>query len=230
MGMYTPREMAEKVTAFVSQGCGALKLKVGTTLEEDVERVARVREAVGPSVTLTVDFNQACSAKEAILRIEKMAPYGLALVEQPVKARDLKGMAFVRKSVSTRIMADESVNNISDAIQVIEAEAADVISLKLPKMGGFLKARKAAALCEAAGVEYLVGTTPGSRLVDAANVHLAASLRDLKLPCEIGEFERMSDDPCAGLEIVNGFLSPPNRPGLGVEIDLKRLGLAEHAT
>jgi muconate cycloisomerase len=136
-------------------------------------------------------------------------------------------MAIVKKSVGARIMADESVNTIEDAMRVIDAEAADVISLKLPKMGGLLKARKVAALCEAAGVEYLVGTTPGSRLVDAANVHLAASLKDLTLPCEIGEFERMADDPCAGLEIVDGFLSPPDRPGLGIEVDLKRLGLAE---
>jgi L-alanine-DL-glutamate epimerase-like enolase superfamily enzyme len=227
MGMYPPKEMAANVKPFVEKGCSALKLKVGTTLQEDVERVQRVREAVGPEVILAVDFNQACSVKQAIQRIEKMAPYDIALVEQPVKAGNISGMAIVKKSVGARIMADESVNTIEDAMRVIDAEAADVISLKLPKMGGLLKARKLAALCEAAGVEYLVGTTPGSRLVDAANVHLAASLRDLTLPCEIGEFERMGDDPCAGLEIVNGFLSPPNQPGLGIEADLKRLGLAE---
>jgi len=227
MGMYGPKEMAEKVKGIVEKGCSALKLKVGTTLQEDVERVQRVREAVGPGVTITVDFNQACSAKEAIQRIEKMEPYDVTLVEQPVKASDLKGMALVTKSVRPKIMADESVNTISEAMQIIETGAADVISLKFPKMGGLLKARKVAALCEAAGMEYLVGTTPGSRLADAANVHLAASLRNLTLPCEIGEFERMADDPCTGLEIVDGFLSPPPRPGLGVEVDLKKVGLAD---
>ncbi len=227
MGMYGPKEMAEKVKGFVERGCSALKLKVGTTLQEDVERVQRVRDAVGPSVTITVDFNQACSAKEAIRRIEKMEPYDVALVEQPVKANDLKGMAMVTKSVGPKIMADESVNSLAEAMQIIETGAADVISLKFPKMGGILKAKKVAVLCEAAGLEYLVGTTPGSRLADAANVHLAASLKDLTLPCEIGEFERMADDPCTGLEIVDGFLSPPPRPGLGVEVDLKRVGLAD---
>jgi L-alanine-DL-glutamate epimerase-like enolase superfamily enzyme len=226
MGMYSPKEMAEKVRGLVAEGCSALKLKVGTTLKDDVERVHRVREAVGPEVTLTVDFNQACSVKEAIHRIGKMEPYDIALVEQPVKAANVAGMAMVRKSVAPRIMADESVNTIDDAMRVIDAEAADVISLKLPKMGGLLKTRKVAALCEAAGMEYLVGTTPGSRLVDAANLHLAVSLRDLTLPCEIGEFERMADDPCAGLEMAGGFLSPPERPGLGIDVDLQRIGLA----
>ncbi|MGH7824886.1 MAG: hypothetical protein ACREQ7_06880 [Candidatus Binatia bacterium] len=63
--------------------------------------------------------------------------------------------------------------------------------------------------------------------MDAANVHLAVSLKELTLPCEIGEFERMADDPCTGLEIVEGFSSPPPGPGLGVEVDLKRIGLAD---
>jgi L-alanine-DL-glutamate epimerase-like enolase superfamily enzyme len=226
MGMYPPHQMAENVRPFIVKGCRALKLKVGTTLQEDVERVQRVREAVGPEVTLTVDFNQACSAKEAIQRIQKMEPYDVSLVEQPVKAGNISGMATVKKSVRARIMADESVNTIADAMRVIEAEAADVISLKIPKMGGLLKAKKVASLCEAAGMEYLVGTTPGSRLVDAANLHLAVSLRDLTLPCEIAEFERMADDPCTGLDTADGFLSPPDRPGFGIEVDLKRIGLA----
>lgn len=227
MGMYAPGEMAEKVKPFIRQGCSALKLKVGTTLHEDVERVRRVRESVGPEVTIAVDFNQACSAKEAIRRIEKMAPYDVALVEQPVRAGDLKGMARVTKAVHTRIMADESVNTFDEVMRVIETGAADVISLKLPKMGGILGAKKVAAICEAAGMEYLVGTTPGSCLVDAANLHLAVSLKNLSLPCEIGEFARMGDDPCSGLEMIEGFIAPPERPGLGVEVDLRRLGLTD---
>jgi L-alanine-DL-glutamate epimerase-like enolase superfamily enzyme len=227
MGMYEPTEMAEKSKALVQRGYTALKLKVGTTLKEDVERVQRVREAVGPEVTITIDFNQACSPKEAIQRINQMEPYHVTLVEQPVKSTDLKGMALVRQSVSPLVMADESVCSSADALRIVEDGAADVISLKIPKMGGIFKARKVAAVCEAAGIDYLVGTAPGSRLLDAANVHLAASLRNLTLPCEIGEFERMANDPCKGLEIVDGFSSPPQAPGLGVEVDLAKIGLVE---
>lgn len=225
MGMYAPEEMAEKSKALVDRGYTALKLKVGTTLKEDVERVQRVREAVGSEVTITIDFNMACSPKEAIRRIQRMEPYDVAIVEQPVKDTDLEGMALVRQCVKPRVMADESVRSCEDALRVIESGAADVISLKIPKMGGILKARKAAAICEAAGVEYLVGTAPGSQLFDAANVHLAASLKNLSLPCEIGEFERMSNDPCRGLEVTRGFLTPPDKPGLGLEVDLSRIGL-----
>jgi L-alanine-DL-glutamate epimerase-like enolase superfamily enzyme len=69
--------------------------------------VQRVRETVGPGVTLTVDFNQACSPKEAIERLQKMDPYDVALVEQPVNAHDLRGMALVRKAVRPLVMADD---------------------------------------------------------------------------------------------------------------------------
>jgi len=225
MGMFAPKEMAERSRELAQRGYTALKLKAGSALAEDVERVQRVREAVGPEVMLTVDFNQALTPKEAIQRIEKMEPYGVALVEQPVRESDWKGMALVRKSVKARIMADESVRSATDALRIIENEAADVVSLKIPKMGGILKARKVAAVCEASGMEYLVGTAPGSRLLDAANVHLASSLRDLRLPCEIGEFERMANDPCSGLEISEGHSIPPSSPGLGVQVDLRRVGL-----
>ncbi|HEX9445354.1 MAG TPA: mandelate racemase/muconate lactonizing enzyme family protein [Candidatus Binatia bacterium] len=227
MGMFEPKEMAERSAELVKRGYTALKLKVGTNVKDDVERVKRVRETVGPEVTITIDFNQACSPKEAIASINRMEPYDVMLVEQPVRAADLRGMALVRQAVAPLVMADEAVNSASDALKIIDAGAADVISLKIPKMGGIFKARKAAAVCEAAGVDYLVGTAPGSRLLDAANAHLAASLRNLRLPCEIGEFERMANDPVSGLEIVDGFSSPPEKPGLGVEVDLKKIGLGD---
>jgi L-alanine-DL-glutamate epimerase-like enolase superfamily enzyme len=227
MGMFEPKEMAERSAELVRRGYTALKLKVGNNVKDDVERVKRVRDAVGPDVTITIDFNQACSPKEAIGSINRMEPYNVALVEQPVKATDLKGMALVRQAVAPLVMADEAVNSATDVLKIIEAGAADVISLKIPKMGGIFKARKAAAVCEAAGVDYLVGTAPGSRLLDAANVHLAASLRNLRLPCEIGEFERMANDPVSGFEIVGGYSAPPEKPGLGVEVDLAKIGLAE---
>lgn len=225
MGMYSPQEMAEKSKALVDRGYTALKLKVGTTLREDVERVQRVRQAVGPEVAITIDFNQACSPKEAIQRIQKMEPYNVEIVEQPVMASDLRGLARVRESVRPLILADESVCSSADALRIIEEGAADIISLKIPKMGGIFKVRKVAAVCEAAGMEYLVGTAPGSRILDAANVHLAVSLRNLRLPCEIAEFERMANDPCSGLEISQGYLSPPPGPGLGVQVDLSLMGL-----
>lgn len=227
MGLYDPREMAERTKVIVEEGYTALKLKVGTTLQEDVERVQRVREAVGPEVIITIDFNQACTPKEAIERLSKMEPYQVTLVEQPVRRDDFKGLAMVRQNVGALVMADECVNTASEAMRVIESGAADVISLKWPKMGGLYKCRKIAAICEAAEIGYLVGTCGNNRLAAAAAIHLAAGLRNLALPCELGEFERFRNDPGSGLEVNAGFLTVPRKPGLGVDVDLKAIGLAD---
>jgi L-alanine-DL-glutamate epimerase-like enolase superfamily enzyme len=227
MGLYDPKEMAERTKVIVDEGCTALKLKVGTTLQEDVERVQRVRDAVGPDVIITVDFNQACTPKEAIERLHKMEPCHIAVAEQPVKRDDLKGLAAVRRNVSALVMADECVNTLSEAMRVVETGAADVISLKWPKMGGLYKCKKIAALCEAAEIDYLVGTCGNNRLAAAGAIHLAASLKNLRLPCELGEFERFRNDPSSGLEVNAGFLTVPKKPGLGVDVDLKAVGLAD---
>jgi L-alanine-DL-glutamate epimerase-like enolase superfamily enzyme len=227
MGLFAPKEMAQRTKAIVEEGYTALKLKVGTTLQEDVERVQRVREAVGPDVIITIDFNQACNPKEAIERLNKMEPYHVTLVEQPVKKDDFKGLAMVRQNVQALVMADECVNTPAEAMRVIETEAADVISLKWPKMGGLFKAKKIAAVCEAAEINYLVGTCGNNRLAAAAAIHLAASLKNLTLPCELGEFERFRNDPSSGLDVNDGFLTAPKKPGLGVKVDLKAIGLAD---
>jgi L-alanine-DL-glutamate epimerase-like enolase superfamily enzyme len=227
MGLYSPKEMAERTKVIVEQGYTALKLKVGTSLQEDVERVQRVREAVGQDVIITIDFNQACTTKEAIERLNKMEPYHITVVEQPVDKDDLKGLAMVRQNVQTLVMADECVNTPAEAMRVIDSGAADVISIKWPKMGGLFKAKKIAAICEAANVEYLVGTCGNNRLAGAAAIHLAASLKKLALPCELGEFERFRNDPGSGLEVNDGFLTAPKKPGLGVELDLRAIGLTD---
>jgi L-Ala-D/L-Glu epimerase / N-acetyl-D-glutamate racemase len=227
MGMYAPKDMAQRTAALVKQGFTALKLKVGTTREEDVERVQRVREAVGPGVFIALDFNQACTPKEAIERLNKMEPYDVALVEQPVKDTDIKGMAFVRQCVRPLIMADESVNTPAEALRVIEAHAADVISLKIAKMGGILRTKKIAAMCESSDMDYLVGTSPGSRLFGAANLHLATSLRNLRLPCEVGEFDRFRNDPCETPVVEDGFAIAPAGAGLGLRVDLNQIGFGD---
>jgi L-alanine-DL-glutamate epimerase-like enolase superfamily enzyme len=227
MGLYDPKEMAERTKVIVEEGCTALKLKVGTTLQEDVERVQRVREAVGPDVIITIDFNQACTPKEAIERLNKMEPCHIAIAEQPVKREDFNGLAAVRRNVSTLVMADECVNTPAETMRVIETGAADVVSLKWPKMGGLYKCKKIAAICEAAEIDYLVGTCGNNRLAGAAAIHLAASLKNLSLPCELGEFERFRNDPSSGLDVNAGFLTVPKKPGLGVDVDLKAVGLAD---
>src|SRR5204863_9324885 len=113
------------------------KLKVGvlSTREAELARIAAVRATIGADVRLRIDANGAWDVPEAIAIIRAAERYQLELVEQPVAAFDLAGMALVRASIHTPIAADESVGGPEQAAQVIAASAADVLVIK-PMMAG----------------------------------------------------------------------------------------------
>jgi L-alanine-DL-glutamate epimerase-like enolase superfamily enzyme len=120
-------------------------------------------------------------------------------------------------------MADVGVETASDALRLIEAGAMDAVSIKLWKMGGYYKSREIAAVCNAANVYVHVGSTAGSQLLEAMQLHFCASVPDLFAGAEIGEFESLTDDPASGLTVEQGNLRISDRPGLGIEIDMDKL-------
>jgi L-alanine-DL-glutamate epimerase-like enolase superfamily enzyme len=223
VGIASPDVMASKAKDLVSQGYHHLKVKIGKDPKGDVGRIQAIREAVGPKAAISVDANQGYTVKNAIKTLRALEPYDITLAEQPVRTDDLEGLALVRKSVGIPIEVDESVRTLSDALNIIKLGAADFISLKPFKMGGFRIMHKIMGLCEAANVKCLVGTTPGSSLIEAANVHFIASSSYIDVACEIGEFARMQNDPVTGLEISHGVAKVPRGPGLGIQLQMEAL-------
>jgi L-alanine-DL-glutamate epimerase-like enolase superfamily enzyme len=92
------------------------------------------------------------------------------------------------------------------------------VSLKIPKLGGLRNTLAAARVCEAAGIRYRLGAAVGSRLLSAAAIHLACALPGVDYACELGEFERLLDDPFEGIEIKDGYLHLPTNVGAGVSL------------
>ena len=214
-------QMVEDSLDAVKQGFDILKVKVGKEGEKDVERIAAIREAVGPNVQLRVDANQGWEAKEAVRIIRAMEDRGLCLdlVEQPVPAMDTDGLEHVTRNVETPILADEAVFSPRDAENIILRRAADLINIKLMKTGGIWNALKICRMAEEHGVECMLGCMLESRLSVAAAAHLAAGQKivtraDLDGPslCAIDpyaggpEFEgaviRMTDDAGVGVRGV----------------------------
>lgn len=227
---------AEAMAAFsvqaMERGIRAFKAKIGGIPEADVERVAAMRDAVGPGVSIRADANQGYSVKEAIrfCRLAEARGLGVDLLEQPVAAWDLDGMAQVRGSVDTLIEADESAYSIHDVMNIIRRSAADVINIKIDKAGGLYAAKKIAALTEAAGLKCVLGTAFGLGPEVAAKLHLAAStvgvtdavefteilLHENLLVSPIGESLALPLD-------ADGCFAVPEGPGLGVEFDPEKL-------
>ncbi len=223
LGLKPPKETAAEARALADRGYRYVKIKIGLDDKRDIETVKTTREVLGDEIVISVDANQAYAPMRAVKVLNQLEQCNLVVCEQPVRRDDVRGMAFVRHNVHTPIMADEGVDTAADALRLIEAGAIDSVSIKLWKMGGYYKSREIAAICSAANVGVHVGSTAGSQLMEAMQLHFCASLPELFAGAEIGEFESLNDDPASGLNVTEGTLSVSNRPGLGVDIDMSKL-------
>jgi muconate cycloisomerase len=222
-----PEQAAEIAAWAVAQGFRTMKVKVGVEPEEDVARVRAVRAAVGPDIRLGVDANGGWSPRVAVQTIRRLYEYNVYFVEQPVPPLDVAWMADVRAQVHVPIVADESVYTLQDAMAVVRAGAADVLSVYVGKGGGIGPARKVAAVAEAAGLTCTVGSNLELGVASAAMIHLAMATPGIaaeEFPCDIlGPFFYESDILVDPLPITAGQAKPPERPGLGVELDDRQI-------
>ena len=210
-------EMVADSVKAVRDGFCILKVKVGKGGEKDVERVRRIREAVGPDAVLRVDANQGWSREEAVRTIRMMedAACGIELVEQPVSCHDFKGLKLVTEAVETPILADESVFSVEDAERIIEEKAADLINIKLMKTGGIHNALKICDMAQANGISCMAGCMLESAISVSAAVHLAAA-RGIITMCDLDGPSLCAQNPYEGGPLYEGEkIYLPELPGIG---------------
>jgi O-succinylbenzoate synthase len=171
-------------------GAPAVKVKVGRdTSAADVDRVAAVRDAIGPHVELRVDANGAWDVDTATRVLADLARYDVALAEQPVAALD--DLAVLRRRVTVPLAADECVRTVADACRLREQQAADVIVLKVQPLGGV---RAALTVADAAGVPAIVTSMVETSVGLAAGVALACALPDLPFACGFDTLDALEGD------------------------------------
>ncbi len=191
-----------------------------------VERVAAVRKTIGDKLVLIPDANQGWTPQIAIQCIRKMEPYNPAWVEQPVPRHDVEDLARVRRSISAQISADESLCSIYDAMTLARSGAVDIVSIKLQKSEGFLKAKKIAAIMEAANIPVVMNSMVETGGNAAASLHFAASLPNaIPYSAALMSTERLQDDilKAGSLDISDATIRLTARPGLGVALDEAKL-------
>ena len=195
------------------RGFPSVKVKVGrATPDDDVDRIARVRDLIGPKVGLRLDANGAWDLETAIATLTRLARYDLEFAEQPVAS--LGDLATVRRRVTVPIAADECVRNVADAQRLHATEAADVLVLKVQPLGGVLAAL---AVADAAGVAAVVSSMYETSIGLAAGLALAAALPSLPFPCGLATLGEIAGDVTAtplrprdgGLTIDAGFPPQP---------------------
>ncbi|HYH32759.1 MAG TPA: o-succinylbenzoate synthase [Pseudonocardia sp.] len=204
-----PQRAQEIVRA---SGCATAKVKVADgpgSLPGDVERVAAVRDALGPVGAVRVDANAAWSVDEAVAAIRELdrAAGGLQYVEQP--CRSVEELAAVRRRVDTPIAADESIRRAEDPLRVAVAGAADVAVLKVAPLGGV---RRALAVAEACGLPCVVSSALETSVGMAAELALAGALPELDMACGLGTGALLTADVVAEPFVPrDGWLPVPRR-------------------
>jgi L-Ala-D/L-Glu epimerase len=136
-----------------------LKVKVG--LDDDLERLALIQRAFGPTHPIRLDANAAWTVPEAIDRLLAMKRFAIASIEQPIAARDYAGLREIREKTGTPVMADESLCSEEDARRLILEKAADVFNVRVGKCGGLIGSQRIVELARAQGLGCHLGALVG---------------------------------------------------------------------
>lgn len=215
----SPEEMARDSREAVERGFRILKIKIGKEPASDIQRIRAVRAAVGPEIVIRLDANQGWSEREAIriMREIESAGLGIELLEQPVTAHDLEGLAAVKDAIDTPVLADEAVFSPLDAETLLASRAADYLNVKLMKTGGLRGALQICSMAELHGIECFMGCMMESKLAVTAAAHLACARRIITR-CDLDSPSLCASDPIRGGAILEGpHLIMSDAPGLGIE-------------
>ncbi len=220
VGLGSPEKMAADALGFQRAGFSAIKVKLGTSVGEDVERIRAIRAAIGDELPLRIDANQGWGPVTAIQALKALEPFGIDHCEEPVKHWDLEGLARVTANSPIPIMADESVFDHRDALKLARRGACDYFNIKLSKCGGIHNALKIVAVAEAAGIASQVGCMSETRFALTALTHLVAARENIVHYDIDSCLMHVSDPVVDGIEYRDGGeWILPDAPGVGADFD-----------
>jgi len=231
IGMLPPDEAAIEAKRWLKAGFLSAKIKVGSGVLPDAERVAAVRGAVGSAMKLRIDANCQYDADTSLELCKLVKQYDLQLFEQPVPKNDIAGMVRVRSKGGIPIMADETIDGHESLLKVIKAGAADYVKFGVEQAGGILRATRMLATAEAAGLPVVVGHGFGLDPSTIAEIMLASTARIVVpgLEC-VGPLKFQDTVATSRLDISKGHISLPLGAGIGISLDehkLERYGIGK---
>ena len=203
-----------------------LKIKVGITGQDDLDRVRAIRRRVGKRMDLRIDANEAWTPGNVRGKILELKPFHITSVEQPIPHADIAVLRDVRKDVGVPIMLDESLCSMIDAERAYDGGTCDLFNLRLSKCGGFIASLRLAQFAKRHGLGYQLGCQVGeTAILSAAGRHFAASVRDIRY-VEGSYDSHLVKEALATKNITfgwGGWAPALEGPGLGIAIDPKAL-------
>lgn len=230
IGIDTSTLMAEQAAQLKQSGVLAIKVKLGTTAEDDIQRIKSIREAIGNDLPLRIDANQGWDFPTAVAVLRGIESYGIEYCEQPVAHWDFESFRRIRQRVSIPIMADESVFDHHDAFKLTAGGCCDYLNIKLAKSGGIHTALKINAVGEASGVKCMLGCMIETRLGLTAAAHLASARPNIWY-LDLDSHLDLKEDPVdGGADWDGSTITLSDEPGIGAEVKPAFLERCESVT
>jgi len=215
-----PQQMVEDALEIKALGFLAIKVKLGDGKASDIDRIQKIRAAVGNGMDIRVDANQGWTIDEAIHTLGELHQFNVQYCEEPISRRDDYQLHRVKEKSPVKVMADESLFDHLDAKKLIQGNHCDMFNIKLGKSSGLLKAQKIVQEASQQEIEMQIGGFLESRIVVTASAHLAHT-HDLIKYVDFDSALFHAIDPIQGGLVYekNWEISLPDSPGLGIDID-----------
>ncbi len=214
--------MVDKAKELVSQGFSCLKVKCGMDPNQDIEAILAIRYAVGSKIKIRLDANEGYTVDQALRVVQTLENLNadIELLEQPTPGEYLYSLKEVTAQCPVPIMADETVLTLRDSLKLVKMELADMINVKLMKIGGITNAIKANIFAELAEIPVMIGCMNESMGAMSAGVHFACAFKNVQYADLDSALDFVSDVVTGGATYKDGCVIPSQEPGLGIEVDL----------
>jgi L-alanine-DL-glutamate epimerase-like enolase superfamily enzyme len=219
----TAEEMSAYVEARRAEGVHRFQLKLGSDPHDDARRVRAALEATTDEDVLIADANGGWRLQDAVVAARLLDGLDRVFFEQPCPT--LEECLYVRQRTTLPMVLDEVITDVPAFLRAFHAGGMEAINLKISRVGGLTRAREIRSLAEALGIRLTVEDTWGGDVVTAAVSHLAASVRPEAL-FTVSFMNDWTNEHVAGYQprASVGVGAAPDRPGLGVEVDVEQLG------
>ncbi|HUG17549.1 MAG TPA: mandelate racemase/muconate lactonizing enzyme family protein [Planctomycetaceae bacterium] len=223
MGIQSYELAGELAHYYVEQGFSTLKTKAGSDMQEDLEMVRGIRDAVGDRLKLRIDPNCGYSRKQSAELAQRLEEYDLEYLEQPLPDHPLEDAVWLRSQSKTPLALNESVTDPASVNRILEMGAADFILPDTHIAGGILPCLEIGWICQAARVPCIMHCGHDLGPKTAAMIHIAAALPSYSLANDTTYYGLESDILTTPLRLQRGKFAVPSGPGLGIELDKELL-------